>query len=129
MIVLFDGQCNLCNRGVDFALRRDHKARLRFASRQSESGQALLAKTGMLSAAGKSIVVVEGDAVHTQSRAVLEVARRLRLPWPLFFGFIIIPPFLRNALYRWVARNRYVWFGKRETCRVPTDEERARFLP
>ena len=129
MIVLFDGVCNLCNRAVDYALRRDTKRRLKFAPQQSEAGRALMEKHGFDPEAGGSIVAVEGDRAYTESRAALEIMRRLRFPCPLFYGFIVVPPFLRDAVYRWIARNRYLWFGKRDTCRVPTEEERERFLP
>lgn len=128
MIVLFDGVCNLCNRAVDFALRRDPHGRLKFASQQSDAGLALMAKAGVDADTGASIVAVEGDIAYMESRAVLEIARQLRKPWPMLYGLIIIPPFLRDALYRWIARHRYRWFGKREHCRMPTEAEAQRFL-
>ncbi|MDA0990020.1 MAG: thiol-disulfide oxidoreductase DCC family protein [Verrucomicrobia bacterium] len=128
MVVLFDGVCNLCNGAVDFAIRRDPQARLQFAAQQSEAGQRLLASLGASEDMGSSIVVVDGAAVYTESRAILEILRGLRMPWPLLYGFRLLPPFLRNPLYRWIARHRYRWFGKRESCRLPSEAERGRFL-
>ena len=126
--VLFDGVCNLCNRWVDFIIRRDSRHLIRFAAQQSAAGQKLLATVGMTNAAGLTIVVIDDPRIYTRSAALLRVARALPAPWPLFTVLAVIPPFLRDPLYNIIARHRTRWFGQRPTCRVPTPEERANFL-
>jgi len=126
-IILFDGVCNVCNTYVQFVIKRDPKGYFKFASLQSAEGQALLAKHNMPDDLD-SIVLVEGDKVYTHSAAPLRVARKLHRLWPLCYGFIIVPAFIRDAVYKWVARNRYRWFGKKESCMMPTPDIRARFL-
>jgi len=127
-LILFDGMCNLCAGSVRFVIARDPKARFTFASLQSEYAKDLLGRLAPGAELPDSIVLIEGGVVRTQSTAALRVARRLRLPWPLLYGFIVVPAFLRNAVYRWIARNRYRWFGKQQTCMVPSQELRSRFL-
>ena len=75
-----------------------------------------------------SIVLIDEGRLFTRSTAALRIARRLRFPWPLLYGLIVVPRPLRDFLYDWVARNRYRWFGKRDSCMLPTPELRARFL-
>ena len=141
-VVLFDGVCNLCNGAVQFVL--DHERSrpgaesVRFAALQSEAAQGVLAQVvGPEQAralregqhgAPDSIVVVEGGKVHTSSDAALRLARHLRAPWRWLGVLWVVPRPLRDLVYRWIARNRYRWFGKDDTCRVPTPELRARFL-
>jgi predicted DCC family thiol-disulfide oxidoreductase YuxK len=127
-LVLFDGVCGLCNRFVDFVLARDRGARLRFAPLQSEHGRALLAAAGLDPDALDSVVLVRGGRAYRESAAALRVLAELGLPWSLCAAALAIPAPLRDAVYRFVARNRYAWFGLRETCRLPTPEERTRFL-
>jgi len=113
-VVLFDGVCNLCNGLVQFIIRRDPHARFQFAA--------------MTSFAADTIVLVEDGRRYERSAAVLRIARQLRAPWPLLFAFIVVPRPLRDWAYDAVARRRYRWFGRRETCMVPTPELRARFV-
>lgn len=127
-VVLFDGVCNLCNASVDFILERDSKSIFRFASLQSEAGQELLRRFRLPTEEHRSLVLVEGDRFFTRSSAALLIARRLDGFWPLLYAFIVVPRFLRDAVYDLFARNRYRWFGRRDTCRVPAPEERGRFL-
>ncbi len=127
-IVLFDGVCNMCNGAVDFILQRDSAGRFKFASLQSEAAQAIYARHGRKPGDLSTMALVEDGKIYTRSTAALRIARRLDGLWPLMYGFIVVPPILRDAIYRWVAANRYRWFGKRETCRVPTPDEQARFL-
>lgn len=131
MIVLFDGVCNLCSASVRFMIARDPKARLRFAAIQSDAGRKLMREHGMPDFEGDpdSIVLVDGDRVYEQSSAALRIARTLTFPWWLLFSWIIVPRFLRDPVYRFIAKRRYEWFGKQETCLVPTPELRARFIP
>jgi predicted DCC family thiol-disulfide oxidoreductase YuxK len=127
-ILLFDGVCNLCNASVNFIIDRDPRGRIRFASLQSETGQKLLERFELPTSDFDTMVLVEGDRCYRRSTAGLRVARRLRQPWPLLYGLIIVPRPLRDAVYRLVAHNRYRWFGQNEACRVPTPELRERFL-
>lgn len=126
-LILFDGDCNLCNGAVQFVIRRDPAARFSFASLQSEAGRRALAEAGEQDLPD-SIVLVQGSRVRVKSAAALAIARGLRLPWPLLSVFWLVPYPLRDLVYDWVARNRYRWFGKRDSCWVPTPELRARFV-
>ena len=126
-IVLFDGVCNLCNSSVHFIIARDPAARFRFAALDSAAGQRLLAESGL--SGSLSVVLIENGRAYTRSAAALRIARRLRFPWPLLYALIVVPRPLRDAVYDWIARNRYRWFGKREVCMTPTPELRSRFLP
>ena len=133
-MILFDGVCNLCNGFVQFIIERDPRTRFRFASLQSNAAAALL--NGARSAEASrhssvlpdSVVLVENGQLYTQSTAALRVARGLGFPWNVAYVFVIVPKPLRDAVYDWVARNRYRWFGKRDVCMVPTPELRQRFL-
>jgi predicted DCC family thiol-disulfide oxidoreductase YuxK len=129
-VVLFDGVCNLCNFAVQFILDRDPFATFRFASLQSAAAAGLLGAFGIPAPVGdpESLVLIDDGKVYQSSTAALRIARRLRGIWKLAYALIVIPPFARDAIYRWIARNRYRWFGKADQCRVPTPELRARFL-
>lgn len=129
-VLLFDGHCNVCNRAVDFVLSHEDSPALRFASLQSEAGRGLLARNGVTLPEGDpdTMILVEGDRVWTLSDAALRIAKRLRLPWRMGGWFLWLPRVLRDGAYRWFARNRYRWFGRSDTCRLATPEERARFL-
>jgi predicted DCC family thiol-disulfide oxidoreductase YuxK len=127
-VILFDGVCNLCNASVDFILAHEARPRFQFAALQSEAGQRLLAARGLGSALPESVILVDGEAVHTRSTAALQIARHLRFPWSLLFGLVIIPRPLRDAIYAFVARRRQSWFGVRLVCRLPTPAEKDRFL-
>lgn len=110
-----------------FIIARDPERHFRFAPLQSETGRRLLSESG-IDSRSDSIVVIENGQAYTRSRAALEIARRLRFPWPLLYGLILLPAFLRNTVYDLIARNRYRWFGRREVCMTPTPELRSRFL-
>lgn len=126
-IVLFDGVCNLCNSSVQFIIDRDPGAIFRFAPLQSGLGE-MLVKIHGLPEDIETIVLIESGRAYSHSTAALRIARRLQGAWKLLYGFIIIPRFLRNVGYRFVARNRYRWFGKEESCRMPTPELQQRFI-
>ena len=127
-ILLFDGVCNLCNGSVQFILRRDPEARFRFASLQSAAGQRYLDELRIDRQAVDSVILVEGDRWYMEGDAALRIARLLPGPWKMLGIFRLLPRPLRNWLYRLVARHRYRWFGKRESCWLPTPELRGRFL-
>ena len=126
-VVFFDGVCNLCNGAVNFLIDHDTRKRLRFASLQSPEAEALL-KPFSLPPGLDSIVFLEDGRVHTRSTAVLRISRHLSGAWRLGGLLLIVPAFLRDGVYNWVAANRYRWFGKRDSCRIPTPELRDRFL-
>jgi predicted DCC family thiol-disulfide oxidoreductase YuxK len=127
-IVYFDGVCNLCEGTVQFLLKRNKKKNLLFASLQSQSGQEMLAHFGLPQNNFNSFVFVENGKLHLRSTGALRVTRYLRNGWPLLYGFIIVPPFIRNGVYNWVAKNRYKWYGEKNECWVPTPELKQRFL-
>ena len=127
-VILFDGVCNLCNGSVNFIIDRDKQQYFKFASLQSDEAAQLLAAHALPANSLDSIVLVEGGRLYLRSTAALRVARRLSGGWPLFYVFMVIPPFIRNAVYNLIARNRYKWFGKAAACRIPTPELKSRFL-
>ena len=127
-IILFDGVCNLCNRSVQFIIKRDRKKQFRFASLQGHAGQKILKQYGLPVDDLHSFVLLEENKVYTRSTAALRMLRKLGGGWQLFYPLIIIPPFIRNTLYNFVAHNRYKWYGKRDACMVPTPELKERFL-
>ena len=127
-VVFFDGVCNLCNNAVDFILKRDRNERFKFASLQSETAQNLLEEHLEATSDMTTMVLLKGNKILTRSNAALEIARQLNGAWPIFYVFKIVPSFIRDAVYGWVSRNRYSWFGKRDTCRIPEPHEKARFL-
>ena len=129
-VVLFDGVCNLCHGAVQFIVDRDPRGTFQFASLQSERAAALLREHGRNPPEGdpESVVLVEDGRIYEHSTAALRIALRLGGLWSLLYGFVIVPRFVRDAVYRFIARNRYRWFGRTEQCRVPTPELRARFL-
>ncbi|MBS1545818.1 MAG: thiol-disulfide oxidoreductase DCC family protein [Bacteroidetes bacterium] len=127
-LVLFDGVCNLCNGAVQFIIRHDRRNRFRFAPLQSETGQRMLNGPGVSGDAFSSIVYRRKGKWLTRSTAVLHVARDLGGAWQWAYGLIIVPRFLRDAVYDLVARNRFRWFGRRDACMVPEPEVQGRFL-
>jgi len=127
-VILFDGLCNLCQGSVQFVLRHDKKNEFLFASLQSSIAEHLLFPfTGNLPKPD-SFILLDNGQMYTRSTAALRVCRRLNSFFPLLYGFIIIPRFIRDAVYQLVAANRYKWFGKKEACWIPTAELSARFL-
>jgi predicted DCC family thiol-disulfide oxidoreductase YuxK len=127
-IILFDGVCNFCNASINFIIDRDKKQIFTFAALQSEAGQQLLKRYRLPENFLDTIILLENDRFFTASTAILRIARKLPFPWPLLCAFIIIPPFFRDPVYNFIAKNRYKWFGKSEQCRVPAPELRERFL-
>ncbi len=128
-IALFDGHCNLCNASVDFILRRDRRKRIHFASLQSELGKALLKRSGTSDEGLDTVVYFRNGKVYKRSDASLRIAVDMGGIWSVLGRIgLAIPRPVRNAVYRWIARNRLRWFGHRETCRMPTPEERERLL-
>ena len=127
-VILFDGACNLCNSAVTFVIDRDRKDVFRFVPLQTEVGARLAEYTQTPSSEIASIVLIDGDRHFTRSSAVLRVARELPGYYPLLYWFIAIPRVIRDAVYDLVARNRFAWFGRRDTCMLPTPGVRRTFL-
>ncbi|RZL62366.1 MAG: DUF393 domain-containing protein, partial [Pedobacter sp.] len=120
--------CNLCNGAVQFVIKRDKQSYFKFAALQSNFAYDTLSHFDLKITHGDSFLLLENGKLYEQSTAALKVARKLNGFWPLLYVFIIIPPFIRNFAYRFVARNRYKWFGKQESCWVPTPELKSKFL-
>lgn len=127
-VILFDGVCNFCNGAVNFVIKKDKRKTIRFAALQSDTGKALLQQFGLPQNDLRSFLLIENGQLYNRSTAVLRVCRHLKGLWPLCYGFIIVPAFIRNAVYDLVARNRYKWFGQKEECMIPTPDVKARFL-
>lgn len=129
-IVLFDGVCNLCNGTVNFLIKRDKKDLFRFASLQSETGQALLRERNIDPLSEDSIVLVEpGIAYYLRSDAALEIAESLGFPWKMLGVFkIVLPRTIRDHIYDLIAKNRYRWFGKQDQCALPSPSLKVKFL-
>jgi predicted DCC family thiol-disulfide oxidoreductase YuxK/uncharacterized membrane protein YphA (DoxX/SURF4 family) len=127
-IILFDGRCGLCNKWVDFVFRYDTRGLYRFAALQSDAGQRTLEKFAFPSDFIDSLVLVEGEGIFTCSSAVLRILRSLGPPFSLMFIFVVVPKRIRDRAYKFVANHRHQWFGARDVCRLPTPEERSRFL-
>ncbi len=130
--IFFDGVCNLCNGFVQFVIRHDPAGRFRFAALQSDAGQRLLTAHGLapaeLAAPPESVLLLSGGRLYSHSTAVLRIAQGLGGVWRLVGLGWALPGSWRDALYRLVARNRYRWFGRQESCMMPTPELKARFL-
>lgn len=126
-IIFFDGVCNLCNSSVNFVIDRDSREIFAFATLQSQFAKEQLGQT-IAPDQLESVVLLKKGRIYTQSDAALEIARGLGGAWSLFYGFKLVPRPIRDWVYRWVARNRYRWFGKLDSCRVPTPELKSRFL-
>ncbi len=126
-LIVFDGVCNWCNAWVNFTMARD-RGRFRFATLQSDKGQQLLKRLGLPAQDFATFLLLERGLVFTKSTAALRIARTLSGHWPLLYGFILMPRPLRDILYDYVARHRYRLMGKSKACRIPTAEERSRFV-
>lgn len=127
-IIVFDALCLLCSANARFILRHDRKRRFRLASMQSEAGAALYRRFGIDPADPETLILVEGGRARRDSDAVLAIWSGLGWPWRAAAAARVVPAALRDPLYQWVARNRYRWFGRRETCWLPTPELADRFL-
>jgi predicted DCC family thiol-disulfide oxidoreductase YuxK len=127
-IILFDGVCNFCNSSVNFIIDRDSTNYFKFGALQSDEGHALLKKHNQSTDSFDTLMLIEDDVLYTRSTAALRIAKKLSGLWSLFYVCIIIPKFVRDPIYNLIAKNRYKMFGKKDTCRLPTPEERAKFL-
>ncbi|MDB5231614.1 MAG: hypothetical protein JWN76_2419 [Chitinophagaceae bacterium] len=127
-VLLFDGVCNLCNGFVQFIIKHDGSKQFRFASLQSDYGQKVMKQFNITPGLLNTVYLLENDKLYNRSTAALRVTEKLNGGWKLFYGLIIIPVFIRDAIYNAVARNRYKWFGKKDACWVPTPNLQERFF-
>ncbi|WP_394749080.1 thiol-disulfide oxidoreductase DCC family protein [Spongiimicrobium salis] len=129
-IILFDGVCNLCQSSVQFVIKRDKKNIFQFAALQSDFGRSLAQKLNLDISKVDSIVLVDEERKRhwIKSGAALRIAQNLGGAYPLLSVFLIVPGFLRNMVYDYIADNRYKWYGKQEECMIPTPELRSKFL-
>lgn len=126
-IILFDGICNLCNSSVQFIIQRDRAGYFQFASLQGEAGRKLERQFN-LPLDIDSFILIENGQFYTKSTAALRVCKYLDGGWKLLALLRVVPRPIRDFVYDWIAKHRYRWFGKRDTCTFPTQEQQARFL-
>lgn len=127
-IILFDGVCNLCNSAVNFILDHDPKGVYAFASLQSTAGREILAHYGLSTEDLDSVVLIKEGKVYKKSRAALEISSKLKGGWSFLQVFKVVPRVIGDGVYNFIAKNRYRFFGRRESCRFPTPDIRSRFL-
>ena len=127
-IIFFDGVCNLCNRFVRFVIKQDKDSKFKFCSLQSDIAKKVLSDYQLNSLDLKSVVLIVNQKIYTKSDATLKILQILGGIWGAAGVFFIFPKVIRNAIYNFVAQNRYRWFGKSATCMLPTQETQNRFL-
>ena len=128
-LILFDGVCNLCNASVQYVIKNDKDDVFRYAALQSEVGQSLLKKHKIDTKKTDSILLYSPDkGISYKSTAALKIASQLGFPRNLLSVFLIVPAFIRNLIYDYIAKNRYKWYGKSEECMIPTKELKSKFL-
>ncbi|MBU8729177.1 thiol-disulfide oxidoreductase DCC family protein [Cytobacillus firmus] len=126
-IILFDGECNFCDQSVQFIIKRDPRGHFKFAALQSYSGKELLNKHNA-PPDKDSFVLIEDNNCYYKSSAALRVCKNLEGAWKIPYVLLVIPKPIRDFFYGLIAKNRYKWFGKKESCMLPSPEERKRFL-
>ncbi|HKK11998.1 MAG TPA: DUF393 domain-containing protein [Flavobacteriaceae bacterium] len=128
-IILFDGVCNLCNASVNYIIKYDKNDVFRFAPLQSNVGQNIIKKHHIDTVKTDSIILCSNKkGIFYKSSAALRIASHLGFPRNFWAIFLIIPPVIRNWVYDYIAKNRYKWYGKRESCMIPTPEVESKFL-
>jgi predicted DCC family thiol-disulfide oxidoreductase YuxK len=127
-IVIFDGVCTFCNNSVNFIIKRDPGALFAFTPMQTDLAQKLMKKYNIINVGVDTFLLIKNNQCYVFSTAALEIAKDLKGFWYLFNVFKLLPAFIRDFFYKLFARNRYALFGKQETCMVPTDDVRSRFI-
>ena len=128
-LILFDGVCNLCNHSVQYVIKHDKENLFMFTALQSDSGKEVIEAFKIDTNKVDSILLYDSEnGISYKSTAALKIASKLRFPRNLMSVFFIIPPFIRNWVYDFIAKNRYKWYGKREACMIPTPELKSKFL-
>ncbi|RMA64256.1 thiol-disulfide oxidoreductase DCC family protein [Ulvibacter antarcticus] len=127
-IILFDGVCNLCNSTIVRIIKNDNKDIFRFTPLQSAVGMVMITEHGIDTSDTDSVILIDNGKAYIKSTAALRIARKLSGGYSLLYGFMIFPKFIRDAVYNFIAKNRYKWFGKKESCMIPTPELKKKFL-
>jgi len=129
-IILFDGVCNLCNNSVNFIIKRDKQNYFLFASLQSDAAKKILLQLNAKNYLNSldSVLLIKDNVIYTKSSAALYILKNLNFPYSVFFIFIIFPKFFRDFFYDIIAKNRYKWFGKKDTCMIPTKKILDKFI-
>jgi predicted DCC family thiol-disulfide oxidoreductase YuxK len=127
-VILFDGVCHFCNGTVNFLLKQDREKVFRFAALQSEAGQKLLAQYRLPKDDFDSFILIDDGKAYRSSTAGLRLYNKLPWYWKWSQVFWLVPRPIRDSIYGLIAKNRYKWFGKKDTCMIPTPEVRSRFL-
>lgn len=128
-IIFFDGVCNLCNASVQFVIAHDNKDQFGFTAIQGELAKNVLPKFNVDQTQLSTVLLLEDGKLYTKSSAALRIAKKLDGAWPLLYGFIIIPKFIRDWFYNIIAKNRYKWWGREESCWIPTPALKSKFYP
>lgn len=127
-IVFFDGVCNLCNASIDFIIKRDRKNHFLVGALQEDYSKSILSRYKIKEDYLDSVVLLENGEVFYKSTAALKITRKLSGLWPVLYTLIILPTWIRDPVYDFIGKNRYRWFGKKNTCRIASPEEKAKFL-
>jgi len=127
-ILLFDGVCNLCSGSVFFIIKRERNKLIRYAAVKSTQGKLLLKKYGIKDDYLGSLIFIDDGKAYFKSTGALRLCKYLKSLWPLLYALIVVPSFLRNSVYDFVAKNRYQWFGRKESCMFPIVELKSLFL-
>lgn len=127
-IVFFDGVCNLCNASIDFIIKRDRHNEFLVGALQDGFSKEILSKHQVKADYLDSLVLLENGEIFYKSTAALKIAKKLSGIWPVFYSFIILPTWLRDPVYDFIGKNRYRWFGQKNTCRIASPAEKAKFL-
>ena len=128
VVILFDGVCNFCNSAVNFVIKRDKGSKIKFSPIQSSHGQQIIKEHDFHLTYLSSFIFIEKGVLYTRSTAALKLCKYLDGAWPIAYGFIIVPKFIRDGIYNLIAKNRYKWFGQQDKCMVPTPDLKKRFL-
>lgn len=127
-LVLFDGVCNFCNSSVNFVIKHDKGDYFRFLPLQSERGQKIIETYNLNPENLQTVILLEQGRIYTKSTAALRIAKKLSGGWKLMYGFIAVPAVIRDFFYDLISRNRYKWWGRKESCMIPTPEVKRKFL-
>lgn len=127
-LLLFDGVCNLCNSSVQFVIKHDKQKQFTFASLQSDAAKEILLQFGEINLNLDSIILITDNTVYSKSSAILKISKLIGGFYSLTIIFYVIPKCIRDNMYNFVAKNRYRWYGKRESCMIPAKELKNRFL-
>jgi len=126
-IILFDGVCNLCNNSVSFLIKYDKNNIFKFVALQTSAGQSIIHQYGLLNE-GKSVILIKDGIVYYKLDAVIEIAKQIK-GWPRIFKYgCLFPKFFRDGIYNLIAKNRYFLFGRKETCAIPSEKDKERFI-